>query len=63
MEVYVLFNKKKKQTKIGFTENLSAFLKKNQEEDRGWILIQKEKYRSKKNALIRVKQLKNRKVF
>jgi len=58
--VYVLFNKKKKQTKIGFTDDLTKFVVKLQQEDKAWTLIQKESYTSKKNALIRVKQLKNK---
>lgn len=60
MTVYVLVNKIKKQTKVGFTDNLTTFVAKLQQEDKAWTLIQKESYTSKKNALIRVKQLKNK---
>ncbi len=60
MIVYVLANKKKRQTKIGFTDNLEQVLKSFQKEDKSWSLLQKETYKSKKNAMIRVKQLKNK---
>lgn len=59
MTVYVIVNKKKKETKIGFSANINSFLSNLQKEDKDWTLIQKESYTSKKNALIRVKQLKN----
>lgn len=60
MTVYVVVNKKKKITKIGFTENITTFLNELQKEDKAWTLIQKETYTAKKNAMIRVKQLKNK---
>jgi len=58
MVVYVLSNKKK--IKIGFTDNIESFLQVLQKEDGSWKLIQRETYKSKKNAMIRVKQLKNK---
>lgn len=60
MVVYVLTNKKTKKTKVGFTDDVNAFLKQMQKHDKAWSLVQKETYTSKKNALIRVKQLKNK---
>lgn len=60
MVVYVLTNKKTKKTKVGFTDDVNAFLKQMQKQDKAWSLVQKETYTSKKNALIRVKQLKNK---
>jgi len=60
MIVYVLSNKKKRQTKIGFTEDLGQLLKSIQQKDKNWSVLQQETYKSKKNALIRVKQLKNK---
>ena len=60
MDVYVLSNKKTRKIKIGFTDNLNSFLMELQKEDKAWSIIQKEKYTSKKNAMIRVKQLKNK---
>ena len=60
MTVYVVANKKKKLTKVGFTDDLTSFLKKLQQDDKVWVLIQKETYAAKKNAMIRVKQLKNK---
>lgn len=60
MVVYVLTNKKTKKTKVGFTDDVNALLKQMQKQDKAWALVQKETYTSKKNALIRVKQLKNK---
>lgn len=60
MVVYVAFNKKTRKTKIGFTDALDQFLLKLHKEDKAWSIIQKETYTSKKNAMIRVKQLKNK---
>lgn len=60
MVVYVLTNKKTRKSKIGFTDDLNTLLKQIQKQDKSWALIQKETYTSKKNALIRVKQLKNK---
>ena len=60
MFVYVISNKKTRKTKIGFTDSLDNFLLKLQKEDKAWSVIQKETYTSKKNAMIRVKQLKNK---
>jgi predicted GIY-YIG superfamily endonuclease len=60
MVVYVVANKKTRKTKVGFTDDLKTLLKQLQQQDKAWNLIQKETYTSKKNALIRVKQLKNK---
>lgn len=60
MVVYVLTNKKTRKSKIGFTDDLNTLLKQIQKQDKSWSLMQKETYTSKKNALIRVKQLKNK---
>jgi len=60
MIVYLATNKNTKKNKIGFTDNLDGFILKLQKEDKAWQVIQKETYTSKKNALIRVKQLKNK---
>lgn len=59
--VYTFHNKKRNLIQIGFTEDLvktQAFL----ESKFGvrFLLLSQEKYKSKKDALIRVKQLKNK---
>ncbi len=58
--VYVFSNKNKRQTKVGFTDDVDKELIKLNASNKGWILLNKEHYTSKKNALIRVKQLKNK---
>ncbi len=60
MVVYVFVNRKNRKTKIGFTDDFNGLSKQLQQQDKAWKLIQKETYTSKKNALIRVKQLKNK---
>jgi len=60
MVVYVASNKKTRKKKIGFTDQFESFVLKLQKEDKAWAIIQKETYTSKKNAMIRVKQLKNK---
>ena len=50
MIVYVLSNKKKRQTKIGFTEDLGQLLKSIQQKDKNWSVLQQETYKSKKNG-------------
>lgn len=60
MIVYVVSNKKTRKTKVGFTDNIDLFLAKLLKEDKAWTLVQKESYTAKKNAMIRVKQLKNK---
>ncbi len=57
MYVYVLRGKRS-STKIGFTDDWDKTLKKATKEDKTVQTLLKEKYTSKKNALIRVKQLK-----
>jgi len=59
--VYILQNKKSRNTQIGFTENLPD-TQKHLEKKFGvkFTLIGQEKYKSKKDAMIRVKQLRNK---
>lgn len=61
LSVYILQNKKNSFTQIGFTEDLEQTLIQL-EKKLGFKLnlIGHEKYKSKKDAMIRVKQLKNK---
>lgn len=59
--VYFLKNKKSNLIQIGFTEDLTEtheYL--NQKFKTKLLLVSQEKYKSKKDAMIRVKQLKNK---
>ena len=59
--VYFLKNKKGNLIKIGFTEDLTETHKYlNQKFKTKLLLVSQEKYKSKKDAMIRVKQLKNK---
>ena len=59
--VYNLQNKKTRNTKVGFTEDLATTQKHLEQKFLvKFALIKQEKYKSKKDALIRVKQLKNK---
>lgn len=61
LTVYILQHKKTRNTQIGFTEDLAG-TQKHVEKKFGvkFILIGQEKYKSKKDAMIRVKQLRNK---
>lgn len=61
MVVYVVVNSKTRRTKVGFTDQFDIFVKQLQKEDKAWTVLVKENYTAKKNAMIRVKQLKNNK--
>ncbi len=57
----MLQNKKTLITQIGFTEDLIATHKQLEKKfKRKLVLVGKEKYKSKKDAMIRVKQLRNK---
>ena len=59
--VYMLQNKKTLITQIGFTEDLIATHKQLEKKFKTKLnLVGKEKYKSKKDAMIRVKQLRNK---
>ena len=59
--VYFLKNKKNNLIKIGFTEDLTETHKYlNQKFKTKLLLVSQEKYKSKKDAMVRVKQLKNK---
>jgi len=59
--VYMLQNKKPRITQIGFTEDLTETHKYlNQKFKTKLLLVSQEKYKSKKDAMVRVKQLKNK---
>jgi len=61
LTVYILQNKKTRNTQIGFTENL-VDTHRHLDKKFGvkFALIGQEKYKSKKDAMIRVKQLRNK---
>ena len=61
LSVYILQNKKSRNTQIGFTDDLVK-TQTSLEKKYGvkFSLVGQEKYKSKKDALIRVKQLKNK---
>ena len=59
--VYILQNKKIDVVQIGFTEDLIATHKQLEKKFKTkLVLVGKEKYKSKKDAMIRVKQLRNK---
>ncbi|MDB4344428.1 hypothetical protein OAA35_00955 [bacterium] len=59
--VYILQNKKKRITQIGFTEDLIETHKLLEKKFKTKLsLVGQEKYKSKKDAMIRVKQLRNK---
>lgn len=59
--VYMLQNKKTRITQIGFTEDLIATHKQLEKKFKTKLsLVGQEKYKSKKDAMIRVKQLRNK---
>jgi len=59
--VYMLQNKKTRITQIGFTEDLIETHKQLEKKFKTKLsLVGKEKYKSKKDAMIRVKQLRNK---
>jgi hypothetical protein len=59
--VYILQNKKKRITQIGFTEDIIETQKLLEEKFKTKLsLVGQEKYKSKKDAMIRVKQLRNK---
>lgn len=67
--VYVIYNKKYKKTYIGQTNNLGQRINLHNERkfrncytsrfDGEWILIYKEEYKTRKESLIKEKQLKS----
>ena len=59
--VYMLQNKKTRITQIGFTKDLIETHKQLEKKFKTKLsLVGKEKYKSKKDAMIRVKQLRNK---
>ena len=59
--VYILQNKKTRITQIGFTEDLIGTHRHLEEKNKTTLsLVVQEKYKSKKDAMIRVKQLRNK---
>ena len=59
--VYILQNKNLRITQIGFTEDLIETHKLLEKKFKTKLsLVGKEKYKSKKDAMIRVKQLRNK---
>jgi hypothetical protein len=59
--VYILQNKKTRITQIGFTEELIETHKHLEKKLKTKLpLVGQEKYKSKKDAMIRVKQLRNK---
>ena len=59
--VYILQNKKTGVIQIGFTEDLIATHKQLEKKFKTKLsLVGQEKYKSKKDAMIRVKQLRNK---
>lgn len=59
--VYILQNKKTRITQIGFTDDLPGTQKHLEKKFKTKLsLVGQEKYKSKKDAMIRVKQLRNK---
>jgi len=56
--VYVLQDKLTKEIYIGFSENLISRVKEHQKQNKNWVLIYYEAYRSEKAAREREKRLK-----